>query len=788
MRLWHRPYLIITTLALCQWVLAQARPGVGNQLDSAPPPGRAVRQLRLPGGFQLGERVTISADTITAFPNRKLYIATGDVRIAARGVTLTADRMRYDGQTGQATASGHVIFDSPGEQTHIAGTRATYNFLASTGEFDNFQGFSGIRMQRRRAVLISNNPLIFSGRKLLRLGPERYRLEDGTLTSCTVPHPIWELSARSADFQLGHNAVLHHAVFRVLNIPLLYAPFLTHSTAHNGRHSGVLVPVISHSTIKGYVLGDSFYWAAARNVNLTVGAALYSARGWADHVQLDSRPTRDSSFGLELDGVFDRGLPQPNGGRISQGGQELLLSGSHQSRSGWRAVLDADYLSSYLYRLVFQNTFSQAINSEAVSTAFVEKQSDGRDFTVSAHRYQDFLGVSPHASLSLAAAPAVDWSAYAQSLSRRLPVYLSWDLNAGLLDRSQPGFATGAMERVDLAPRLTVPVSTALGTFTGAVSVRSTFYSERQNAATTFSAAAAPALLPGHLWRNSASASVTWRPPSLSRVYAPASWGGRRLKHVIAPRFAYHLTTGVQNPNQIIRFDQRDILSNTSELEYGITNRLLAAGPGPAASREILSWTLVQKYFFNPTFGGALVPGARNVLLTTELLSPFSVEALPLRFSPVSSVVRVSPFARFDGQWRLDYDTQDHQVIASAFTGDFHFGNEFISGSQYLLRPPPGLVQTVAVPSLNQFRLSTGYGNALAPGNSLAGSMAYDVHTGRLQYASLELSHNWSCCGFSVEYRWFSLASVRRENQILFSFSLANVGTFGDLRRQDRLF
>ena len=40
----------------------------------------------------------------------------------------------------------------------------------------------------------------------------------------------------------------------------------------------------------------------------------------------------------------------------------------------------------------------------------------------------------------------------------------------------------------------------------------------------------------------------------------------------------------------------------------------------------------------------------------------------------------------------------------------------------------------------------------------------------------------------SVEYRRFALGSVRNENQFRFALTLANVGTFGTLRKQERLF
>ena len=113
----------------------------------------------------------------------------------------------------------------------------------------------------------------------------------------------------------------------------------------------------------------------------------------------------------------------------------------------------------------------------------------------------------------------------------------------------------------------------------------------------------------------------------------------------------------MDNFPQILRFDERDILSNTSEVEYAVVNRLYAKRTSAKAEncdaagmanlnigrpavqsivpwerrpeseeipcraepqvREVVTWELAQKYFLDPTFGGALVPGQRNVFTTT---------------------------------------------------------------------------------------------------------------------------------------------------------------------------
>jgi LPS-assembly protein len=40
----------------------------------------------------------------------------------------------------------------------------------------------------------------------------------------------------------------------------------------------------------------------------------------------------------------------------------------------------------------------------------------------------------------------------------------------------------------------------------------------------------------------------------------------------------------------------------------------------------------------------------------------------------------------------------------------------------------------------------------------------------------------------TVEYQRYAIANVRNENVFRFTFTLANIGSFGNLRRQERLY
>ena len=70
-----------------------------------------------------------------------------------------------------------------------------------------------------------------------------------------------------------------------------------------------------------------------------------------------------------------------------------------------------------------------------------------------------------------------------------------------------------------------------------------------------------------------------------------------------------------------------------------------------------------------------------------------------------------------------------------------------------------------------------GYGGDNHQGWNFGFSAYYDYRKGVLQY----------CCGFSVQYRRFALGT-RNENQFRVAFAVSNIGTFGTLKRQERIF
>ena len=57
---------------------------------------------------------------------------------------------------------------------------------------------------------------------------------------------------------------------------------------------------------------------------------------------------------------------------------------------------------------------------------------------------------------------------------------------------------------------------------------------------------------------------------------------------------------------------------------------------------DFLQWSIVQKHYFDPTFGGAIVPGQRNVFEALDSITPFAFAAGPRNWSPIVNDVKLT--------------------------------------------------------------------------------------------------------------------------------------------------
>jgi LPS-assembly protein len=206
--------------------------------------------------------------------------------------------------------------------------------------------------------------------------------------------------------------------------------------------------------------------------------------------------------------------------------------------------------------------------------------------------------------------------------------------------------------------------------------------------------------------------------------------------------------------------------------------------------REVVRWELAQKYFLDPTFGGALIPDERNVFSTTVDLTGIAFITEPRHLSPLVSRLRVETSSRTDAEWDMDYDFQNNRFNANTVLLNYHLGQITMGAGDAFLQIPTEVATSGSTEParFNQFRAALGYGAATKRGFSGASSFGYDAEVHKLQFVSTQATYNWDCCGMTLEYRSYTIANVRNENLFRFTFTLANIAAFGSLRHQESLY
>lgn len=716
------------------------------------------------------------AEITASGPQRRegdLYIADKDVDVHYLGMRLEADHVEYNAGSSQAVVRGHVVFDY--ENQHLEGDEAELNMASGKGTFRNVRGTLRLERHPNPLLLVTENPLYFEAKVVDRVSPDVYEVHHGWFTICDPRSPTWKFYAPEARIKLEKSVALVNSNFRVYRVPLFWTPYATAPAGEHLRQSGFLMPILGNSNSKGFVAGDAFYWAPKTWIDATIGLEYFSRRGPGQRASFRARPLENTSIQYSYFGVEDRGLPSPTGPE-KQGGYEQQLEVQSLWKHGWRFVTDLNQLSSLTFRLAFAGTYGEAINSEIRSSIFLSNNFHGFSFNVASLNDRSYLELSPPNSVLLRDAPEASFTSVEQAPWRKLPVFFSFTSFAGTVHREDEFISTPTfVARTEFAPKVTIPIHFGnwLGLTTSAT-FRTTFYNNSFDASGNVSGQS--------IARNTGEFAVELRPPTLERFFERP--GTRhRYKHTIEPLITYRHVTGVQNFAELIRFDSNATLTNTSETEYGI-NQHLYVKHGDEQPVDFLSWQLVQKHYFDSTFGGALVSGQRNVFQALDSITPFAFASTPRNWSPIVSDVKLTPGGPYDAESIIEYDPQLHKVTTiGTLLKVKPYSQFFATVADYRLQGDP-LVQ----PTSHQIRGIIGYGDIARKGFNFSGGLSYDFLTDALLNQFVQVSYNGGCCGLSVEYGRFSLATVRSENQFRVALILANIGTFGNLRHQEKIF
>jgi LPS-assembly protein len=734
---------------------------------------------------------------------------TGHVIFHYRGYTLRADKVVYHRATTELEAEGNLEVSGGPADVLIHATHGDMRLNMHTARFYNAHGSQGLRSSLSRNAYSTNQPFLFTARVLLETGEGRFQMIDGSMTNCQLPHPDWQVIAHTIKLEDGV-ASTSNSFFELLGMPIFYLPYLRHPSDENGRESGWLLPVISNSSIKGFIVGTQYYWAINRSMDMVIGTEYFSRRGWAPNGDFRYKGHGLNSALVRWNSLLDRGVVQQvsttstsaSGATVTttaskhvdQGGVDIVAEGRRDFSPFTHAAGSVDYLSSYTYRLIFNDNFSQAISSQVASKVGLTHVHNGLVPSAVIDRFETFASSTEGDEARILHLPSLRFDAVTEPLGTT-PLYGELGSSLSFMNRSEPHFHARNVIRSDIYPRLMLPLHAGGWDLVPAVALRDTSYSISQKPDLSDLRLGVPTISHSPLNRVDAEASLDLRAPVLTRDFVLPGLN-RMVRHVIEPEFTYRYVGGIGNQGRrVLLIDTSDIATDTNEIGYSITQRFYArplheraCAEGescPPQSRQWASWQIAQKFFLDPYFGGALISGRRNVFDSTLDLTGVAFLTGPNNRAPVLSRMRFEMIDNLRVEWDLDYDPVQGQMSSDNLFAGYSFGEATIGIGHALLNAvdeSSGSASTIKSQQLTPFLT---IGKQSKAGFSLASNVSYDFVHGQLQHGGVQASYNWDCCGLTVGYRRFQLGSIRDETQYLYSFTIANFGSVGDIRRSN---
>lgn len=693
--------------------------------------------------------VTIEANQLSR-KSTNVWLAEGNVIVTHTDGVLKSPRLTYDSTTGDVDAEGPIEFIK--DLQWFKGSYAEFNLKNGTGTIHNAEGFT-------------DTELYIKAKRLHKTGPKTYTIQEGFLTACEEAVPKWSFTIKTGSIKLGGNVKFRNTLLKIKKVPVLYLPFMRFPTGEKKRSSGFLPPSIGRSNSKGHRFSQSFYMVLGQSADLLLRGDYFSERGLGQGLTFRTRPNKNTHLEIDWYGVNDR---KNQGGTSFDGMGETTLPG------GFRAVANFNLVSSFIFRQVFSDNFATATRPTENSRVFVSNNFQSRSFNFLVSREET---VFPGPNAVIRNTPTLNFKLMGHKLFKT-PFYLDLNTSAEGRSRSDSKFETpGVTQRLDFFPTLyfSVPLSQNLR-LTPSLGLRETFYSDslklQENSKTPSGE---------NIHRQYLELALDLKGWGLSRIYHRPN--GNRWKHVIEPAVSYLYLAGLDNFDQIIRFDEHDAIANTNEVEYSISNRIFVKRKTKLGTinHEWLSFKVAQRYFIDPDFGGALKTNRANQFFPLNTITGFPFGGYRRNVSPINSLLRFTPKSGYSFDVRGDYDPAFQTFRNFSLTG-FLNRPDFSLGTTYFLtrKLEPGSFKT------NQLQAFIALGN-ISRGPSTSTTFSYDTRSARFLTYQTRLNYAWDCCSASLEYQGFNVG-VRVEKYLRFSFYLKGLGSFGTIQPPEKIF
>lgn len=713
-------------------------------LPAQTPPAKAgpSREAQASGSRILGDHIAQSGDQITA---------RGRVRVFYRDLVLTADYVEMNTTTRDALAEGHVTLTLPTEI--ISAELMAVNLDTALGRMEGAFG-------------LAQPSLIYSADRVERISEDVYKMGRNRFTLCSQAVPRWAFSSAKANLKKNDYVELWGATFTIKKIPVFYFPYIKYPLAQE-RASGLLIPQIGYSGVKGFSLSQSYYWAIARNQDATFTLDYYGAKGIGGGVEyryLFGSADKTGAGGLirgqaqlyyfSFRAQEDGTTPEP----------AYLVRWNHNQNlpGGFSLTADVDYQTSFDFLREFDNNFKRAVVSNRRSQVFLSRTWRAFNLSVRASQFETYFNSIDNAIISRSLPQITLTMMRAKVLG---PVFFSLSSTYNNWQygwRSQYEAGTQLKNQsINFAPVLSLPwTSTPWMTVNTSLSGNINYFFTSYDSDTD-TIVDVPFLAANYSFEISAIGPVFYRIFNFGkRVADPQKQP--KIKHLIEPSVTYQYQPPWVDPERIVAirpYRQNHVLT------YGLTNRLFYKSTG--AAKEVFTWGLTQTYYIAPY----------ESLPNQYVIGDWLPAGTSLRFSDITTFIRFYPGAKASLDYAASYNTYKQAFAQNrlAFSWGLPQDDLYFRLSWYLSVNP---WYSGTIYDRHQVSAAAGFKFPSLNLDALA-EIDYNVRENKLLYVAGSFVYHYQCIDFRLESRLFYYRD-EPEFQIRFSFDLGGVGKSTD--------
>jgi LPS-assembly protein len=588
--------------------------------------------------------VTLDADTMTFDEDSGVANAEGHVVVGMGTRIIEADRIRYDSRTGEAEFQGHVHYKSEGDEFSFE--RIVLNIDTELGILYN------------GTIHLATNNYRVSSERIEKTGPRTFFVRKGSLTTCDCdPVPDWNFEIGRSTVAIDGYAVGKDVIFKIRDYPVLWLPWAAFPVKLS-RQSGFLTPGYVHSKTIGNGLSVPFYWAVNRWSDATITLEASDKRGFRPEAEYRYVLNPGSQGAIRGSYLHDR-----------QTGMDLYrVFGENGFRKGaWTANGRWDLANNAAFYRDFVDTDLVRTARVVPSRFFVGRSGEGTGAALSTTWGKDIQG-TPGADNTVQRLPELYYSVLPMTIGGT-GVDASGAVAGTRFYRKDGGGELRGRGSVELSRPITIIPSVFISPFAGADFLESSSTGER-----TVQDGSGGRLLPEAGVRG---AATLWR-------YFQTSSGGS-LVHSVNPSFRF-LWVPRTEQSDIPITDQWSRIAGRRQLTMSLAQALHRIGPDEMPvelARLELEWAM--------DFNGRPATGSPYV----DPLSPF---VLTLRdqidlnagrpknshsASDVMARLRFKPDPRWNVTGEMLFDPNDRRMTAASAGAEWKADKEHRASLEY---------------------------------------------------------------------------------------------------------